>query len=465
MSSITIPGESIQDPDLEKTVLTSIMINEKDFDIAFGILTPECFDTPTYREIYDAMCAVFNQGRFPDMLLTSYELSARGSKITPAEVTLLFADSVQVIDIEPHAYRLRELADRRKLWRLGMILATKACNESCDLEAIHTEASETLDSILSGMRRDIVTVEEVYTGLQKRMLINRDLKEGETRGTPTGFDFIDRAGGLLPTELIVVAAESSKGKTSFATALTLKAVEHGHPVAFYSLEMQPEDLTARIASMKTGISVTKILNQKMDISEIYTVDHAMEQIRRNSLFYDARTMVSLDSMLASIRRMKKRHDIRGAVVDYLQLIDISARGCNREQATAECARKLKNLAMELGIWIIAISQLNRANDGELPTMSRLRGSGQIAEAANNIYLIHRTETGYPAPHQDVPVENTAMVIVAKGRNTGTGSFVTGFRPENTLFYPLTPSGLAELQCPAFSNRKPRTVDAPLPDAF
>lgn len=142
-----------------------------------------------------------------------------------------------------------------------------------------------------------------------------------------------------------------------------------------------------------------------------------------------------------------KYDIKGAVVDYLQLVNTKELGMNREQATAKCARDLKNIAKELGIWIIAISQLSRNAQSPVPSMARLRDSGQIEEAADNIFLIYRPRDSknYPEPFTDVPADGTAMVIIGKGRHVGTGQFICGFKPENTLFYPLDDNSLINIK--------------------
>ena len=271
------------------------------------------------------------------------------------------------------------------------------------------------------------------------MIFNHDQPDGFIYGTPTGFPELDRDGGLCGTDLIIVGAETSQGKTSFATALAMSAIEYGDGVAFYSMEMTSLQLAARIASMRSGISSKRILRQKMTEEEIFKIGKAMQGIDMDKLFFDEKSTSSLDSIVMSIRMMKSRNDIKGAVVDYMQLIQ-KMPGMSTEQATARCARDLKNLAKELDIWIIAISQLSRDRSNPLPSMSRLRDSGQIEEAADNIYLIYRARDNkqtYPEPFTGYPTDGTAMVIIGKGRNTGTGEFLCGFKGENTLFYPLT----------------------------
>ena len=197
--------------------------------------------------------------------------------------------------------------------------------------------------------------------------------------------------------------------------------------------------------MKTGISSKDILFSKLSIEDIYRIDEAMSNIDTTKMYFDESSTMTLDSILMSIRSLKYKYGIKGAVVDYLQLINTKQSGLNKEQATAECARSLKNLAKELDIWIIALSQLSRNSQSPIPTMARLRDSGQIEEAADNIYLIHRTDKSYPEPFKDVPVDGTAMVTIGKGRHIGTCEFICGFKAENTLFYPLSPIDIDRLK--------------------
>lgn len=140
-----------------------------------------------------------------------------------------------------------------------------------------------------------------------------------------------------------------------------------------------------------------------------------------------------------------RRGIKGVVIDYLQLLHIKDARMSREQVVAQCARTLKNLARELDIWIILISQLSRDSHNPVPCMSRLRDSGQIEEAADMVLLIYRPAEGasFPPPFRDVPTVGRAMVIVGKGRNTGTGSFICGFRAVNTFFFPVAGDMLRE----------------------
>lgn len=456
-------SEPIHNYELEKTVVATLVNSYREVVNTLDILDEDCFYNITYREIYKAVMEVYNRGEAPDMMLVSTQLAKDGSQISVLELTELCVNTMQVLDLVPHAHVLRDYSFRRKLWLIGYNLMNGSSNEAEMVVSLHSEAKKQIDALFEDSRTDVSTLDDSYRKLQEHMLLNRDLQEGETFGTPTGFHDIDKNGGLCGTDLIVIGAETSKGKTSFATALSMSALEHGDGVAFYSMEMQPLQLTARIASMRTGISSKDIMFSKLPIEDIYRIDAAMEGIDKTKMFFDERSTMTLDSILMSIRSLKLKYDIKGAVVDYLQLVNTKQICLNREQATAECARSLKNLAKELNIWIIAISQLSRNSQSPIPTMARLRDSGQIEEAADNIYLIHRTDKSYPEPFKDIPVEGTAMVSIGKGRHVGTGEFICGFNAQNTLFYPISPIDIDRMKTNGiFGTDEPRSIEQNYP---
>lgn len=138
--------------------------------------------------------------------------------------------------------------------------------------------------------------------------------------------------------------------------------------------------------------------------------------------------------------MKMKYDITGIVVDYLQILNVNMRNTNKEQQMGDVARRLKNIAKELNIWVLALSQLSRNKEDPTPSMARLRDSGQIAEAADTVMLIYRPEfygkTSYPSGFNNVSVKGTALIDIAKGRNIGTMKFICGFNAPTTLFYDL-----------------------------
>lgn len=452
----------IHDNELERLVLASLILSYNAVVETNTILTESCFYSLDNRDIFRAIKSICSQGNIPDILLVSNELAKNESKIKASDIANLCVNTVQSFDIVPHALLLKDYSLRRKLWETGYKLVTHSSNVSQPTTSLHSEAKEEIDGLYEDLEPNIDNLQTSYKTLQEHMISNLNLKEGDTFGTPTGFPEIDSKGGLCGSDLIVIGAETSQGKTSFATALAISSVEHGDGVAFYSMEMTSMQLTARIASMKSGISSRDILFKKLSVEDIYKIDDCMRGFDTSLMYFDEKSNSTLDSIVTSIRVMKLKHEIKGAVVDYLQLINSIDKTLNKEQSTALCARALKNLAKELNIWIILISQLSRNPQNPVPSRARLRDSGQIEEAADVIFLVYRPRDGklYPAPFADISTNNTAMVMVDKGRNIGTDQFICGFKPENTLFYPLqsyTQSGGGGL---SFTNSDPFQEDAP-----
>lgn len=201
--------------------------------------------------------------------------------------------------------------------------------------------------------------------------------------------------------------------------------------------MTGEQLTARIVSMQSGVSASTMTYGKPSVSDRERIKTAVDILQKDNLIFDDRSTSNIDNILGSIRRMKIRYNIDGAVIDYLQILNVNMKSTvNKEQQMADVARRLKNLAKELQIWIIALSQLNRDRDNPEPTIDRLRDSGQIAEAADTVMLVYRPEyygRKFPKPFETKETHNAALIDVCKGRNTGTMKFICRFVPELTLF--------------------------------
>ena len=441
----------VHDPECERMVLAAMMTNYNDLAEMEPVLNEDCFHHPANQEIFKAIKTVYASGATPSLVTVRAALSKSGSAIDAATLASLMIDTQVDLNPFPLALRLRDLSYRRPLWEIGTTLIQGGTTETEDIESLHNRAKGQIDTLFDGLSDNVTTLEDAYKEVQMEMLINRDRQPDEIAGTPTGFPQIDDNGGLTGTDLIIIGAGTSQGKTSFATQITLQAIRAGHKIAFYSMEMTPRQIAARISSMVTGINSREVLRGKIDLNDIYRMDAEMEQLNPGNLFFDGRSTASLDSIIASIRKLKMKHDLRGVVIDYLQLVRVSDRGLNREQGVAKVARDLKNLAKELDIWIVALSQLSRGERTQgLPSMSLLRDSGQIEEAADMVIILHRPQNGtsYPEPYRNVSTEGTCLVKIEKGRNTGIGEFICGFRPENTLFYPLNPDHLPTHDSPA-----------------
>lgn len=224
--------------------------------------------------------------------------------------------------------------------------------------------------------------------------------------------------------------------TSFSIKLAMNC---GCPIAFYSMEMKKEQIAARMISIASGVPANEILFSKLDSGQIISIDKGAAKVMDYPVYFDDRSTSNIETILSSIRMMKIKYGIKGVIVDYLQILNVNMKGTNKEQQMGDVARRLKNIAKELDIWIIALSQLNRDLQNPVPSLGRLRDSGQIAEAADMVILIYRPEVygkRYPEEFANSDTQGTAMIDVAKGRNVGLMKFIVGFKKENTNFYDL-----------------------------
>lgn len=453
----------VNDPKAEQYVIGSLLVDPTAYTLVSQYLDEDCFYDPMCRDIWKAVDNMGKQGMPIDVISVSAELSKQKSNVTALDLMNISAQIASSAHVEYHAIRLQDLGRRRKLWVVGQQLSKVGLSEEILTADAHQEAIESIGGVFE-KADGVFTLNDAMNSLNEIMVKNATVG-GVTTGTKTGMERFDEKGGLQKSDLIIVAGETSQGKTSLALCMTRHAIENGAKVAFYSMEMTKEQLTARLLSAKTNIPANNILySGSLAPSEIRMIDDARGKLPGENLFFDDKSTSNIDSILLSIRMLKMQKDIDGAVVDYLQILNVNSRSTSfsREQAMGDAARRFKNLAKELNIWIIALSQLSRDSNCPEPNLNRLRDSGQIGEAADVVILVYRAEyynRAYPAPFDnkdDYPTDGTAMIDVAKGRNIGTFKFFMGFNKNTTNFF-KTNLISEDVQVPF---EKPEEADAP-----
>lgn len=453
----------VNDPKAEQYVIGSLLVDPTAYTLVSQYLDEDCFYDPMCRDIWKAVDNMGKQGMPIDVISVSAELSKQKSNVTALDLMNISAQIASSAHVEYHAIRLQDLGRRRKLWVVGQQLSKVGLSEEILTADAHQEAIESIGGVFK-KADGVFTLDDAMNSLNEIMVKNATVG-GVTTGTKTGMERFDEKGGLQKSDLIIVAGETSQGKTSLALCMTRHAIENGAKVAFYSMEMTKEQLTARLLSAKTNIPANNILySGSLAPSEIRMIDDARGKLPGENLFFDDKSTSNIDSILLSIRMLKMQKDIDGAVVDYLQILNVNSRSTSfsREQAMGDAARRFKNLAKELNIWIIALSQLSRDSNCPEPNLNRLRDSGQIGEAADVVILVYRAEyynRAYPAPFDnkdDYPTDGTAMIDVAKGRNIGTFKFFMGFNKNTTNFF-KTDLINEDVQVPF---EKPEEADAP-----
>lgn len=422
----------------EKLVIGTLIMEGERLNDVRDLLPVDAFYLDKHKDIYRAILSLADKGERVDVVTVMNECPKLGIKIQPSEIALM-ATSYSPVPIDEHVAILGDKLKRRKFFEIGALLQSNAYSEVNEINDVLAEVKERLDGIFTSGEDNVFTLRQAIDGVNT--IISRNMSgAGMLTGDPTGFRELDtRSGGLQTSDLIIVAAESSQGKTSLAIKM---AMNSGAPVAFYSMEMKKEQIAARMMSMASGIPSSEILYSKLDDMKILQVDKGVGKIYDKPIYFDDRSTSNIETILASIRMMKAKYGIRGVVVDYLQILNVNMKGASKEQQMGDVARRLKNIAKELDIWVIALSQLNRNADNFKPTIARLRDSGQIAEAADMVILICRPEVygedkRYPYDgFQGYDTKGTAMIDVAKGRNIGMMRFLVGFHAKTTNFYDM-----------------------------
>ena len=427
----------IHDDACEESVLGTILNIKNAINECREILDENCFFNTRNRSIFRAIKEVDSKGEVPTLINITPIVLSNDKTVNVSDIMVL-AEKTILYDFYNYTLRLSELAEKRKIYELGYNLMLSCSNEAEGVTEIISNARKDLDGLGDKKQDNFITIgkslEEVNT-----IVSNNISSENKALGTATGFEELDNNGGFHDGDFIVIAAETSQGKTSFALSVTKNAIDMGGKIAFYSMEMQHYQLTARLVAMDSSVSSSNILYNKLSEDELKRFDSAVNNLLDKNLFYDDRSTSNIDVILASIRNMKIKYDIDGAVVDYLQILSVNRgnRNSTDEQLMGDVARRLKNLAKELDIWIIGLSQLSRNQENPVPTIQRLRSSGQIAEAADTVIMIYRPEyyqKRFPEPYTNSSTEGTAMISVVKGRNIGCKAFLCRFDARTTHFY-------------------------------
>lgn len=425
----------LSDKECELCVIGTLLIERNAIHQVRELLTPNSFYFDFHREVYCAILAMSDRGDRADMVSIMPELKKRKVEFKPYDIASITQN--HTFDLVQYACRLNELEKRRSIYDMGQYLVANGTNESEDIEDVIQSASDKLSSIFGSLENHVRTASDYIADVYQR--VNDNLNSVSIPGTLTGFHEIDDKGGFQPSNLIICAAESSQGKTAFANAITLAAAKSGANIAFYSLEMSGTQLMTRLAAIESGIPVSVLTNEKLTGEQIQNFDRTVSTLSKLGIYFDDRSTSNIETILASIRSMVIKHNVDGVVIDYLQILTINKKSSNVEEAIAEAARRLKNIAKELNIWVLALSQLSRDNVNPVPSVNRLRGSGQINEAADITILLYRPEVygkRYPAPFDSTNPHGTALIDIAKGRNIGVFKFIAGFNAATTHFYEL-----------------------------
>jgi replicative DNA helicase len=325
---------------------------------------------------------------------------------------------------------------RRELIRLSDYIRTNSYNKNNDVFNIIDYVQATCQKMYVFENSSVTTINESIDGVFEVIDKNRQSKQSLI-GTGTGISKFDEfSGGLQSSDLIVIAGETSQGKTSLALTMAKNAaMNFNAKVVFYSLEMSKIQLTARLMAQETEVNSKRILVYPLNDETVKRISEKTWKLAGSSIYFDDNISTNAESIYRSIRMMSKKYGINIVVIDYLQLMS-GDKSSTKEQQTGAIVNTLKSIAKDLNICVILLSQLSRSDSPE-PSLRRLRDSGQIEQAADIVIFTYRPEVygrEYPKEFREFTPYDTAMIDVAKGRNIGITRFIVSFKKETTLYY-------------------------------
>ncbi|UZP02311.1 replicative DNA helicase [Clostridium botulinum] len=399
----------------EQTLLGCIISSIDKFLEVDAIVHELDFYVDKHKKIYGAIKNLVNRGVTVDAITLMEELKSRNILMLcggASYITELSLTGINYSNIASYAEIIREKSNRRKLIKAGQTLISKSFDEDINLVLEETER-ELYNVEASKESNEIVPISKaVEKSLE--LLEERYKTGGKLKGISTGFKELDElSSGLKEKDFIIVAARPSMGKTAFALNIGQAASKQGS-VAIFSLEMSRDQLMDRLLSAKCMIQFTKLTNGILNEKEFLDISNGANNLGTRKLFIDDESSL-LSDIKAKCRKLKLQQGLNVVIIDYLQLIRVNIKTNSREQEVSHISRELKALAKELGITVIALSQLSRAPEQRAdhrPMLSDLRESGSIEQDADIIHFLYRDEY-YNKESED---RNIAEVITAKNRN-------------------------------------------------
>jgi replicative DNA helicase len=458
----TSPGEALQRstavlpfdrqppyaPEAEISVLGGMLIDGDAVAKALEFVDDTMFYREANRRIFRCMARLFQRGQVVDLVTVSEELNkldeleAIGGLPYIAEL----ADSVPTAaNIEYHARIVRERALLRRLIEAGSAVVRDAYESGeKSVETILDEAEQRIFQVAQSHEREgFVWIKKILFPTFEK-IEQLQAAHGGITGIPSGFHSLDEmTGGFQRGDLVIVAARPSMGKTAFVTGVTLHAaITHQVPVALFSLEMSKEQVVQRMLCSEGLVDLGRLLRGRLQDDDFARLGHAAGHLNTAPIWIDDSGSLSVLEMRAKARRLKADQPELGMIiVDYIQLMT-GGTAENRQQEVSAISRGLKGLAKELGLPIIALSQLSRAVEQRAdhrPQLSDLRESGSIEQDADLVMFLYRPEYYLPVLEaQEKGLQGKAELIIGKQRNGPTGIAEMYFRKECARFESFSP---------------------------
>ncbi|MCA8996291.1 MAG: replicative DNA helicase [Planctomycetaceae bacterium] len=430
-----------QDLDAEKSVLGCLLLSSEAYDEVIQRLHPDCFYGDNNKRIFQCIRDMYEEGlRAIDVVTLANQLRKKGDFAEvggAAYLNEIMAAVPHAAHADYYAKIIREKWIQRAIIEACERTLREAYDETTELEELLGMAEKRIFGILENQEDvDWIFIDDILDAAFQRIFERMD-QEDTITGLHTGsYGLDDYTGGFQPTELIVLAARPSMGKTALVCNFAMAAARANKGVLLFSLEQSKLELAERLLCIHAKISGHKLRKGELDEFEQATLDESSIEMRKYPIYIDDTAGRTMSQIAAIARRLKRRGNLEIVIIDYLQLIESEDRNISREQQISSITRRLKFLAKDLDIPVIALAQLNRGveqREDKRPRLSDLRESGAIEQDADIVMFLHRPEAYDP---EDRPGE--ADLIVAKNRHGPIGTVDLVWRREMLTFGDRSP---------------------------
>jgi replicative DNA helicase len=426
----------------EKSVLGAILIHNEAFNHAAELIDARDFFRDAHRRIFDKMVALSERNDPIDLVTLKEELGRSGELEDvggPAYIASLADGVPRSANVEHYARIVKEKATLRNLIHSANRILAEAYHAEEDADLILDGAEKAIFEIAEDRIREGFTplrdlVQSSFATIEKLQQ-----HKGLVTGVPTGFvDLDEMTSGLQPSDLVLVAARPSMGKTSFVLNIAQHVgINTDMTVGFFSLEMSKEQLFMRMLTGEARIDAHRFRSGYLNEKDYGRLSHALGTLAEARVFIDDTASIGVLEMRAKARRLQSEHGLHLLIIDYIQLMQGRGRFESRQAEIASISRSLKGLAKELKIPIVALSQLSRASETRAdhrPQLSDLRESGALEQDADVVMFIYREEQYRDADGQsNQEAEGVAEIIIGKQRNGPVGTAKLAFIKEHTRF--------------------------------
>ncbi len=428
-----VPPHSV---DAEESVLGAVLLSGDAANVALEKLHAGDFYRPSHQQIFEVVQQLFDANEPIDAVTVSEGLRRDGSldRMGGIETLTKLIDSVpSTSNVEYYASIVEEHSLRRQLMKVGGDIGVIAGMTNQPIAEVVDRAEQAVFAVADRRVGDGLQVIDDLLGpaIEKAEELQRN--GSAVTGISTGFRDLDhKLAGLHPTNLVIIAARPGMGKTALALNIAQNVALAGNTVAIFSLEMSREEVVTRMLCANGRIDSQRLRTGRLSEADFTKLSNAAGALYKQNIFVDDSPGLTVTEIRAKSRRLRRRPGLDLVIVDYLQLMNGSGEE-NRQQEIASISRSLKNLARELHVPIIALSQLNRgveAREDKRPRLGDLRESGAVEQDADVVMFIYREEYYYP---ERVESKGIAEIVIAKHRQGSVGKVDMTFLPEFTLF--------------------------------